>query len=81
MIDDETMQDFRDLIRFCQNNFPFVPNTLWNLYKEFDNILLHGCFKHSVITEEFRTSPNSTTRICPQCFPKEFQKYKSGDFS
>ena len=80
MIDDETMRDFRDLVMFCQKNFPFVPMTLWNLYGEFNNILSNGCFKHSIITEEFRTSPNSTIRICPQCSPKEFQKYKGGDF-
>lgn len=81
IIDEETMRDIRDLVFFCNKNFPFTKDSLWNLYREFDDILQHGCFKHNILTEEFRTSPNSTVSICPQCSPKEYVKYKSGDFS
>lgn len=69
-IDDETLRDIKGLIMFCGKNFPFLPVKLWNLYKEFDEILLNGCFKHNIFTEEFRTIPNSTIRICPECSPE-----------
>ena len=71
-IDIDTMREVKQLIYFCSR--AFMPDSVWNLYREFDKIILNGCFKHSILREDFRTSPQSTTSVCPKCSPKEYAR-------
>lgn len=75
-LDIETMQDIKDLIYFCNEHFPYTKSSLWKVNKEFENIILNGCFKHNILRENFNTGENSSISICRLCNPKKYSKLK-----
>jgi len=75
-LDIETMQDIKDLIYFCSQHFPYTKKNLWSLERQLGEIIKHGCFKHNILRETFRTSPQESISLCKKCNPKEYAKLK-----
>ena len=74
-LDIETMQDIIEVFEHYRKQ-PCRRRVMWELPDKLHKILQLGCFKHNILMDTFRTSPNETITFCRKCSPKEYKKHK-----
>lgn len=71
----ETIRDMLRLLEYSSGGrYPFLTDRLYELERNLRDILIKGCFKHSVIMMSIRVSPNEIITFCPICNPEYMEK-------
>jgi len=78
MVSNLTMRYMVEMLDWVHDQIPrgFMPESVWGLKYELNEIIRDGCFEHGILRKRYKTDAMSTELWCPLCSPKESAEAK-----